>query len=313
MKFKNIAVLGDNTFGDVLGKKGTESDITLYSYKEESQTLSFVVPTEYPRKVQSMIYAINMTDAALVKVDAINTTLGETIMALECANIKKGYIVMGENLIREQILPFIKGVVLQNYKFIDNDRIAIIETLSKEDISSTTSITKVPIDHFFDVKSVGTVILGTVYGKVRKFDDFIMYPTDKKVTVKSIQIYDEDKDEAENGSRVGLNLKGVSAAELERGYVLAKEGTMKVTKEINVKFKVQKFWKYPVSAGGEYVFVCGLQQLQATIKEGELNSGEEGTIKIGLDWKLAYVPGDRIWLLRPDLPDNRVVGCGIIE
>lgn len=313
MKFKNIAILGDNTLGDMLGKKGTESDITLYNYKEGSQALSFVVPTEYPGKVQSMIYAINMADAALLKVDAISRTLGEEIIALESANIQKGYIVMGENLIKEQILPLIKGTVLQNYKFIDNDRFAIIEALSNEDISSTPSITRVPIDHFFDVKSVGTVVLGTVQGKVKKYDDFILYPTDKKVTVKSIQIYDEDKEEAENGSRVGLNLKGVSAAQLERGYVLAKEGTMKVAREIDVKFKVQKFWKYPLSTGGEYVFISGLQQLRATIKEGELNSGEEGTIKIGLDWKLAYVPGDKVWLLRPDLPDNRVVGCGIIE
>jgi len=312
MKFKNIAILGDNTFGGVLGKKGTESDITLYSYKEESQALSFVVPTEYPGKIQSMVYAINMTDAAIVKVDAISRTLGEIIVALECANIKKGYIVMGENLIKEQILPIIKGTVLQNYKFIDNDRIAIIDTLSMEDISSDPGNIKVQIDHFFDVKSVGTVILGTAYGKARKFDEFIMYPTDKKVNVKSIQIYDEDHDEAENGSRAGISLKGVSVAELERGYVLAKEGTMNVAREINVKFKIQKFWRYPISAGGEYVFVCGLQQLRAIIKEGSLGSGEEGTIKIGLDWKLAYAPGDRIWLLRPDLPDNRVVGCGII-
>ncbi|PKP59189.1 MAG: elongation factor Tu, partial [Candidatus Altiarchaeales archaeon HGW-Altiarchaeales-1] len=154
MKFKNIAVLGDNTFGDVLGKKGTESDITLYSYKEESQAISFVVPTEYPGKVQPMAYAINMTDAALVKVDAISRTLGEIIVALECAGIKKGYIVMGENLIKEQVLPLIKGTVLQNYKFIDNDRIAIMDILTKEDISSAAGITKVPIDHFFDVKSV---------------------------------------------------------------------------------------------------------------------------------------------------------------
>ncbi|OQX21710.1 MAG: hypothetical protein BWK75_02590 [Candidatus Altiarchaeales archaeon A3] len=282
MEFKNIVVLGDNTFGDVLGKKGTESDITLYNYKEETQALSFVVPTEYPGKIQPVVYAINMANAAIVKVDAISRTLGEIIVALECADIKKGYIVMGENLIREQILPIIKGTVLQNYKFIDNDRIAIIDTLSKEDLPHSEGNVRIPIDHFFNVTSVGTIILGTTRGKIKKFDEFIMYPTDKKVTVKSIQVFDEDKDEAEDGSRAGLSLKGVSVAELERGYVLAKEGTMKVAREVDVKFKVQKFWKYPVNSGGEYIFVCGLQQLRATIKEGALNSGEEGILKIGL-------------------------------
>lgn len=312
MKFKNIAVLGDNTFGDVLGKKGTESDITLYSYKQAAEALSFIVPTEYPGKIQSMVYTINMADVVLVKVDAISRTLGEIIVALDSAGVKKGYIVMGENLFKEQILPIIKGTVLQNYKFIDNERITILDTLSKEDIAPSEGDVRIPIDHFFNVTSVGTVILGTTRGKVNKFDEFVMYPTDKNVIVKSIQIFDEDQDEAESGSRVGLSLKGVSVAELERGYVLAKKGTMKVAREVDAKFKVQKFWKYPVSVGGEYVFVCGLQHLRATIKEGDINSGEEGTIKIRLDWKLAYEPGDKIWLLRPDLPDNRVVGCGEI-
>lgn len=312
MKFKNIAVLGDNTLGGSLGKKGAESDITIYSHKEESQALSFVVPTEYPGKIQSLVYAINMCNAALVKIDVISRTLGEIIVALECADMKKGYIVMGENLIKEQILPFIKGTVLQNYTFIDNDRIAIINTLLEEDILPLTNHTRIPIDHFFDVKSAGTVVLGTVYGKVKKFDEFVMYPTNKKVIVRSIQVYEEEVDEVENGSRAGLNLKGVSVAELERGYILAKEGTMNVAREINVKFKVQKFWRYPVSVGGEYTFICGLQQLRATIKEGSLTSGKEGIIKIGLDWKLAHIPGDRIWFLRPELPDNRVVGGGTI-
>lgn len=312
MKFKNIVVLGDNTLGDILGKKGTESDITLYSYKQATEAISFVVPTEYPGKIQSAVYAINITDAAIVKVDAISRTLGEIIVALDSANVKKGYIVMGENLFKEQILPIVKGTVLQNYKFINNERIAILNTLSKEDIAPSEGDVRIPIDHFFNVASVGTVVLGTARGKVNKFDEFVMYPTDKKVTVKSIQVFDRDQDEAESGSRVGLCLKGVSAAELERGYVLAKEGTMKVAKEVNVKFKVQKFWRYPINAGGEYVFICGLQHLRAVIKEGALNSGEEGIIKIGLDWKLAYVPGDKIWILRPDLPDNRVVGCGEI-
>ncbi len=314
MKFRNVALLGDNTLGEMLGKKGTESDITLYNYKEGDQAISFVVPTEYPGKIQSIVYAINMTDAAVIKIDAISKTLGEMIIGLDCAKVNKGFIILGENLIKEQILPIIKGTVLQNYKFVDYDRISILDTLLKEDIPSKyiSDDTRIAIDHFFDVKSVGTVVLANVRGKIKKFDEFVMYPTDKKVTVKSIQIYDEDYDEAGNGARVGLNLKGVSVAELERGYVLAKEGTMNVAREINVKFKVQRFWRYPVSTGGEYVLICGLQQLRATIKEGTLSSNEEGIIKIGLDWKLAYTPGDKIWLLRPDLPDNRIVGVGEI-
>lgn len=312
MKFKNIAVLGDPLLANELGKKGTSSDITFYNYRQGDNVLSFVEPTEFPNKIQSLIYTINLADAALLKIDQLTRTLGEIIIALDCANVDKGYIVLGENLIKEQVIPVIKQTVLKNYEFIENDRIKIIDTLSKAEIKPKEGNVRIAIDHFFNVASVGTVILGTTRGKINKFDEFVVYPIDKKVTVKSIQIYDEDKEYAESGSRVGLNLRGVRDTELERGYVLAKEGTMNVSREIDVKFKVQNFWNYPVETGNEYVFLCGMQQLRAKIKDGSLGKGQEGILKISLDWKLAYEKGDRIWLLRADLPDNRIVGSGII-
>lgn len=315
MKFKNIAIFGDNTLGNELGKKGTQTDITFYSRRQDEDVLSFVEPTEFPDKVQTLFYAINLTDAALIKIDAITRTLGEIIVALDCAGVKKGYIALGEGLIKEQITPILKGTNLENYEFIENDRIKITDHLFKAEIPPKEGNTRIPIDHFFDVKTIGTVILGTVRGNVKKFDELIVYPTDKKITVKALHIYDEEVESAGSGCRAGLNLKGVRDSELERGYVLAKEGEIMVKREIEVKFKVQKFWRYPLYSGNEYTFICGLQQLVAKVKEvkqGELRTGEEGVITLELDWKLSHEKGDKIALLKPDLPDNRIVGVGEI-
>lgn len=312
MKFKNIAVLGDPLLGKELGKEGTSSDITFYNYREGENVLNFVVPNEFPNKIQSLIFAINLCDTVILKINELTRTIAEIIIAVDCAKVEKGFVILGENLVKEQVKPILKRTVLENYEFIENDRIKIISTLMKSDIKHKEGNVRIPIDHFFNVQSVGTVVLGTATGRVNKFDEFVVYPTNKIVTVKSIQIYDEDKEFAENGSRVGLNLKGIKDSELERGYVLAKEGQMNIAREIDVKFKVQNFWDHPVETGNEYVFLCGMQQLRANIKEGFLSKGEEGTIKISLDWKLAYEKGDRVWLLRADLPDNRIVGCGEI-
>lgn len=315
MKFKNIAILGDNALGNELGKKGTQSDITFYSRRQDNDVLNLVEPTEFPDKVQPVFYAINLTDAALLKIDAVTRTVGELILALDYSGVKKGFIVLGEGLIPEQVKPIIKGTCLENYEFLENDRIKIIEHLLKTEIPPKTGNTKIPIDHFFDVKNVGTVILGTVRGTVKKFDDFIVYPTDKKTTIKAVHVYDEEVESAESGSRVGLNLKGIKDSELERGYILGKEGEIMVKREIEVKFRVQKFWRYPIYSGNEYVFICGIQQLSAKIKEvkqGELRTGEEGVMTLELDWKLSHEKGDKIALIRPDLPDNRIVGVGEI-
>ena len=79
------------------------------------------------------------------------------------------------------------------------------------------------VDHSFSVKGVGEVILGFVKkGVVRKYDKLTLLPANKEVIVRSIQMQDEDYDEAEAGSRVGLAIKGVTVEEIKRGsfYVL---------------------------------------------------------------------------------------------
>ncbi len=62
---------------------------------------------------------------------------------------------------------------------------------------------EVPIDNHFNVKGVGTVILGFVTsGKVRLHDDLVVEPLGKKVNIKGIQTHDKDIQEAETGTRV---------------------------------------------------------------------------------------------------------------
>jgi selenocysteine-specific translation elongation factor len=46
----------------------------------------------------------------------------------------------------------------------------------------------IPIDHAFDIKGVGMVVLGVVKeGTVRAYDELALTPGGKKILVKSIQ------------------------------------------------------------------------------------------------------------------------------
>jgi selenocysteine-specific translation elongation factor len=94
----------------------------------------------------------------------------------------------------------------------------------------------VPIDHFFNVKGVGTVILGYVtHGRIEKHDELKVLPTDRKALVRSIQKHDDDYDDAVRGDRVGLALKNVDVEQLDRGYVLTADDRVKSDSKVTAE------------------------------------------------------------------------------
>ena len=228
----NVAVIGPNDFAKDLGKKGTASDITLYDLKQGTDTVTFIEPTKYPDRLAPLFYAVSMADRALVVVEAVNAQLGECIVMLQCAGVSSGYIVLRNYLTPEQLAPLIKGTVLESYRYVEEDKTMLREMLLDEargrPSSSDQGRGAVPIDHFFNVKGVGTVVLGYVArGRIEKHDELKVLPTERTALVRSIQKHDDDFEDAVHGDRVGLALKSIDVEQLDRGYVLSADPGMK--------------------------------------------------------------------------------------
>ena len=319
MKFSLIGIFGDKNLGKELGKKGTESDITLYNIKKDESVISFVEPTRYPEKIQPLSYALNMIDYAILKISTIDKTLAETIVALDAFGIEKGCIIFDNYVTMEQIRPYISGTVLEKYEVVENDTIKLREKVFEVAPERKGGAVKIPIDHHFTVKGIGTVILGTVArGVVKKHDELMVYPVNKKIQVRSIQIHDKDYDCGETGARVGLALKNIDSEELDRGFVLAPEGTLKAGDELKLKFKVNKYWKEPLSVDQMHHVGLGMQFFPARIigveNDGkkELKAGETGTVTFKLEREVVFEEGEKAIVLKPEGSGLRVAGCGVI-
>ncbi len=318
MKFTNIGIFGDNNLAKELAKKGTESDITLYNIKKEDKLLSFVEPTRYPEKIQPLSYTLNMIDYAILKISEINKTLAETIVALDAFGISRGAIIYDNYITPEQIKPYISGTVLENYEIIENDMIKLREKVFEIEVIKSDGAVKIPIDHHFNVRGIGTVILGTVArGTVKKHDELMVYPIEKKILVRSIQIHDKDYDCGETGARVGLALKNIDAEELDRGFVLAPEGTLKIGYELKLKFKVSKYWKDPLLVEQVHHIGIGMQFFPGRITDvenenNELKGGETGIVSFKIDKKVVFEEGDKAIVLKPEGTGLRVAGCGVV-
>jgi selenocysteine-specific translation elongation factor len=250
-----VAVLAPNGYADNLGKKGTSSDITFYNLKKGGSTVTFIEPTRYPEKLSSLFYAITLAERVVLVVEEINATFGETILMLQCAGKANGYIIFKNYLSPDQIAPLIKGTVLEHYEVIENDPLGLREKLldaaakltAHQKVKEGAGTGSVPIDHHFNVKGVGVVILGCVaHGVIKKHDSLKVLPTTKTAQVRSIQKHEDDAEIAVAGDRVGLALKGVETEDLDRGYVLTNDPAIKSSATITGKAQLVKYWPAPL-------------------------------------------------------------------
>lgn len=208
-----------------LGKKSSETDVILASHSSSDGTFSYVTPAIYPEKIHSLIMPAMMSNLAVVHYtpELQGFALGETLVLLDLLQ-KPGFFAISEDADLGMLDQFTKGTSLENWSRVEDNAIAIREEIKKFDSFPAEGPTKVLVDASFDVKSVGTVILGLVQqGDIKTYDKLTAYPSGKEATIKSIQKQDKNFQTAEANDRVGLSLKGVSVDDVTRGTILSSE------------------------------------------------------------------------------------------
>ena len=316
----NIAVLGPKGYAKNIGKSGTESDITFINLKKGEDTVTIIEPSRYPERLAPLYYAVAMSDAALLVIDEITPTLGEMVIMLDVMGIRSGVIVLRNYLDKSQIAPLIRGTVLEEYAFVEDDPILLRERflamaaeITYPDPTPDTGF--VMIDHAFNVKGIGTVVLGSVEkGTIHQHDTVTVLPGEMTCQIRSIQKHDEDAKEAYQTDRVGLALKNISADDLERGMVMTTDSSIQVTQEISGTAQIVRFWPEPLREGlvvhiGLWTqFVTG--RITAVENEADWHTC---SVTIELEKEIAYLPGERAVIHYLDGGKLRIAGSVLLN
>ncbi len=253
-----VAVLGALGYGGSIGKKGTSTDLTFYNVKKGEDTITLIEPTRYPERLAPLFYAVSLAKKAIVVVDQIDATFGECLVMLQCSDIKEGYFVLRNYIPKEKIEPLIKGTSLEKFQFVGDDANFLREQLLAEASkqgpveipAGQQAVGAVPVDHSFNVKGVGVVVLGVVvYGAVQKHEALSVLPAGKSAQVRSIQKHDDEFDVAGEGDRVGLALKNIEVEDLDRGTVLTNDPSIKTASKLETHASLIKYWQTPIKAG----------------------------------------------------------------
>ncbi|WP_148685638.1 EF-Tu/IF-2/RF-3 family GTPase [Candidatus Nitrosocosmicus hydrocola] len=323
MNSYNFVLLGDTSIAGELGKKGTSSDITIYDRKTDDKIISYCFPNTYPEKLQPLLQSVAMSDYAIINISKLDTFLGEQLVAVDIFGIKNGFILYSYEIDAEKVRNIIKNTGLSSFVILDsldqlkngitklgqdfNNR---VETKIEIDDDDDNKGVCVSIDHAFDVKGVGTVVLGSVrQGEIKPYDELILSPANKPIMIKSIQMHDDPVNISKKPSRVGLAVKGVSAKDISRGDIITSSGLAKIANnEFQIKFIKNQFFKGDLSETQNYMICVGLQ-----IRTVKIKQIADTNLNITFEKPLAYIKNEKCVLFRPDSKGMRIMGYGIME
>ncbi|MCV0400820.1 MAG: elongation factor Tu [Nitrosopumilus sp.] len=301
----NFVVLGKQEIASEFGKKGTESDLTLYDRKESDIIKTWVIPNGFPDKIQPLFQAINLAEYVIFHVDKLDKFTGEQIIALDSMKKEKGILSHTFDVDESKLDMMIKGTVVENYIKVEQDKIK--EEMDKLEPITNDDSSELLIDHCFDVKGVGTVILGKVTnGSVKQYDNLKLYPAGIDVLIKSIQMHDDPVPESICPARVGLAVKGVKPDEVSRGDVISLEGAVDVKTEIEIDFQKSPFYKSEIAENQGCLVSIGLQ-----IKAAKFSS--ISPLKLTFEKPIVCKKGQIAVILKPESPTIRILGSGTIQ
>ncbi|AEH06429.1 selenocysteine-specific translation elongation factor [Methanothermococcus okinawensis] len=332
-------------------KRGITIDIGFSSFNIENYLITLVDAPGHADLIKAVVSAADIIDLALLVVDAREgpkTQTGEHLLILDYFNIPTIVVITKIDMASDEDIKrtetFVNAILnsTENLKGSKILRISAKENIGIDNLKNTIKETldnmkiirniddyfKMPIDHAFPIKGIGTVITGTILkGKVKVGDELKILPLNMEaIKVKSIQRFKKDVNEAVAGDRIGMALSGVDAKQIFRGCVLtSNDSNLKIVNNIVAKIKISDIFKYSIKPKMKVHLNVGMLIVPAIaipFKKIEINGkteniilkevakGDECYCAFELDENVVAEVGDSILITRLDLPPTTLRICG---
>lgn len=288
--------------------------------------------------IKNMLAGACGIDIVLLVIAADEGVMPQTIEHLDILNyldVKKGIIVLTKcDLVDEEFIELVKDDVREKIKglFIEGAPIVEVDSVSRrgldelvqkideisEDIEEkkTDAPSRMSIDRVFSLKGFGTIVTGTlIEGKISVDDEMTIYPSEKKVKVRNLQVHGCDVKTAYAGQRTAINLSNIKVSEIQRGDVIAQTGSVEESMMIDVNISLVEHCKKSLKHWDRIRIFHGTKQILCRIvplNEDEIQYGESGYAQLRLEEKIVAKKGDR-FIIRSYSPMDTIGGGVIID
>ena len=172
------------------------------------------------------------------------------------------------------------------------------------------------VDRVFSVDGFGAVVTGTLLADTMQVGQEVeIAPRGVRARIRGIQSHRQKRERAEPGSRVALNLAGVSHHDVARGELVVVPGAIVPTQRIDVRLDVARIAPRAVTQGMRLDVFVGAAETSArvtTLASDAIAVGESGFVQLHLDTPLPLWRGDRL-IVRQASPSLTVGGGRIID
>jgi selenocysteine-specific elongation factor len=305
---------------------------------ESGRELAFIDVPGHVRFLKNMLAGVGAVDACLFVVAATEgwkPQSEEHLRILQLLGVSHGMIALTKvglvddetrQLAHMELEDEVAGTFLEGAQVVDVDvpagrgvddlRAALDRLLATTPASVDRDRPRLWVDRVFAAKGSGTVVTGTLAGGGLAVDDeLVLVPSLQKVRVRGLQSLQQQRERVEPGSRVAVNLSGVSHDEVSRGYALVKPGQWRPTRTFDASLQVLDGLDHPVSRRGAYQAYLGSGEHSVRLRvlgEESISPGDVGAVRLHLPVAVPLLPGDR-FILRESGRDETVGGGEVLD
>lgn len=304
----------------------------------DGETVGIVDVPGHMDFIENMLAGVGGIDAALLVVAADEGVMPQTrehfaiLTLLEVCNglvaLNKVDLVDREwlALVEEDIRALLRGTCWEDAPLIPVSartkeglgRLieALGEVLRRRPPRPDLGRARLSIDRAFTMPGFGTVVTGTLLdGSFRTGEEVEIWPSGRRARIRGLQSYRRRVEQALPGSRVAINLSGISPEELRRGDWVTAPGVFRPTTLFDAYLVHWEGSPRPLPHFAEVKFFHGAAQIMARVRlldREALPPGGSGFVQIVLSRPTVVAPGDR-FILRWPSPSMTLGGGEILD
>jgi selenocysteine-specific elongation factor len=288
--------------------------------------------------IKNMLAGVGSIDMALLVVAADEGIMPQTrehLAILDLLRVQRGVVALTKadlvddewlELVREEVQACLKPTTLAGAKILPVSATTgaglpqlltaldevLDETLERQDIARP----RLPIDRVFSLTGFGTVVTGTLLdGTLQVGQEVEILPQGITSRIRGVQMHKQQVTIARPGSRVALNLAGVSRSELQRGNVVVLPHQMRATLLCDARLELLADASRPLLHNMQVDFYNGSQEIPARVRLLEQDEVQPGAYcwgQLRLSRPAVLARRDR-FILRIPSPSMTIGGGEIID
>ncbi|THB64978.1 MAG: selenocysteine-specific translation elongation factor, partial [Desulfovibrio sp.] len=304
----------------------------------DGSRLGIVDVPGHERFIKNMVAGAAGIDFVLLVVAADDGVMEQTREHLEICSllgITHGLVALTKTdlvdedwlaLVQEDLERFLQGSFLEGAPVvpvsaragqgIEELKAQLAEQAQSARANRRADLLRLPVDRVFTMRGHGTVVTGTmVSGAVKEGDEVTIFPKGLTSRVRGLQSHGESSQDSQAGRRTALNLQGLEVADLERGDIIARSGTLFPSLAWDVELSCLPSSPRALKHRTEIHFHHGARETLARLyfpDRTKLAPGETCLCRVRFTSPLPAVRGDRV-VVRAFSPLRTVAGGWVIN